>query len=154
MQYPVVGGGHELAVMVGGAAAVRQRVVVGREDALGPTAPRSRPVSRSRPTTTAGGRRPHRGQDGRLGGDAVGVPVGQVAVERGGRGGLRLHRHRDGGQGVLAARPAAAMADVEGVLEAPPHVVLFAAVDHEAGEGKTEDYISVRAHEYTSIESK
>ena len=131
MQYPVVGGGHELAVMVG-AAAVRQRVVVGREDAPGPTAPRSRPVSRSRPTTTVASRG-RGGQDGRLGGDAVGVPVGQVAVERG----LRLHRHRDGGQGggVRPARPAAAAvaADVEGVLEAPPHVVLLAAVDHEAG---------------------
>ena len=140
MQYPVVGGGHELAVMVGGAAPVRQRVVqVGREDAPGPTAPRSRPVSRSRPTTTAVAPRGRGGQDGRLGGDAVGVPVGQVAVERGGRGGLRLHRHRDGGQGVLPARSAAAAtvaADVEGVLEAPPHVVLLAAVDHEAGARK------------------
>ena len=127
-----------LAVMVGGAAAVRQRVVqVGREDAPGPTAPRSRPVSRSRPTTTATGGRHRRGQDGRLGGDAVGVPVGQVAVERRGRGGgLRLHRHRDGGQGGAVLPAAAVAADVEGVLEAPPHVVLLAAVDHEAGEGK------------------
>ena len=137
MQYPVVGGGHELAVMVG-AAAVRQRVVVG-EDAPGPTAPRSHAVSRRRgghsPAPAArvvAHARPGR-QDGRLG-DAVGVPVGEVAVERR----LGLHRHRDGGEGGAAVRPArspaAARADVEGVLEAPPHVVLLAAVDHKAEE--------------------
>ena len=128
-----------MAVMVG-AAAVRQRVVVG-EDAPGPTAPRSHAVSRRRgrhspaaaPARDVAHARPGR-QDGRLG-DAVGVPVGEVAVERR----LGLHRHRDGGEGGAAVRPArspaaAARADVEGVLEAPPHVVLLAAVDHKAEE--------------------
>ena len=122
-----------MAVMVG-AAAVRQRVVVG-EDAPGPTAPRSHAVSRrrGRNSIAAGLVVAHR-QDGRLG-DAVGVPVGEVAVERR----LGLHRHRDGGEGGAAVRPArspaaAARADVEGVLEAPPHVVLLAAVDHKAEE--------------------
>ena len=139
-QYPVVGGGHEMAVMVG-AAAVRQRVVVG-EDAPGPTAPRSHPVSRRRSSTTAAAtatrvvaharaRPSRRWEDGGLC-DAVGVTVGEVAVEQR----LRLHGHRDGGEGGAAAvRTAAALAaDVEGVLEAPPHVVLLAAVDHKAEE--------------------
>ena len=124
-----------MAVMVG-AAAVRQRVVV-REDAPGPTAPRSHAVSRRRGRNSIAAPAPagrvvaHR-QDGRLG-DAVGVPVGEVAVERR----FGLHRHRDGGEGGTTVRPAgspAARADVEGVLEAPPHVVLLAAVDHEAEE--------------------
>ena len=83
--------------------------------------PASRVVAYARP-----------GQDGGLC-DAVGVPVGKVAVERR----LGLHRHRDGGEGGTTVRPAgspAARADVEGVLEAPPHVVLLAAVDHKAEE--------------------
>ena len=122
-----------------GAAAVRQRVVV-REDAPGPTAPRSHAVSRRRcqsASSAAASWVVAHWQDGRVG-DAVGVPVGEVAAERW----LGLHGHRDGGEGGAAVRPArspaaAARADVEGVLEAPPHVVLLAAVDHKA-EGEHE----------------
>ena len=119
-----------------GAAAVRQRVVV-REDAPGPTAPRSHAVSRRRCQSTSSAAASwvvaHR-QDGRVG-DAVGVPVGEVAAERW----LGLHGHRDGGEGgaVWPASSPAARTNVESVLEAPPHVVLLAAVDHKA-EGEHE----------------
>ena len=128
-----------------GAAAVGQRVVV-REDAPGPTAPRSQTVSRRRRQPPAADSAAARvaahggtGQDGRLG-NAVGVAVGEAAVQHR----LSLHRHRDGGEGSAAAtvRPtraaaaAAAATNVERVLEAPPHVVLLAPVDYKAEDKK------------------
>ncbi len=73
----------------------------------------------------------------------------EVSVDRGARGGqaehggLRLYRHRDGGDAVTAGAPGvlrveavAAGTHVEALLEPTTHVVLLAAVDDEAEEGE------------------